>query len=105
MREVGGAVERIDVPAILASGIVQAFFLAQHIVRWPERTNALANQRFGFAVGGCDEVGVALVFNFDVQIEVLHEERARLAGDCSYGGNEFVIGWQLNFRRAQMRKV
>src|SRR5437667_12381581 len=46
VREIGGSVERIDVPAILAAGVNKALLLAEKVVPRPERSNPLANQNF-----------------------------------------------------------
>src|SRR6185312_9844962 len=43
--EIRGAIERVDVPAEFAAGVAQPLFFAQNIVRRPDLTNALPDQR------------------------------------------------------------
>src|SRR5580698_4218504 len=90
--KVGGAVERVDVPAVVAAGVQQAAFLAEDIVRRPVLAQALANEGFGFAVGDGDQVGLALVFDGYVAMEILHEQGAGLAGNLRGGRNNVGPG-------------
>ena len=57
VQEVGGAVERIDDPAMgLVGAGMRAAFLAQEAVIRPRLGKLLAHDRFGLAVGGGDEI-------------------------------------------------
>ncbi len=84
MCEVGGAVERVDVPAIVAAGIDQALLFAENIVAGPTRFDAFPDQNLGLAVGDRDQVGIALVLDLHVLLEVSHQQGARLAGDLGH---------------------
>jgi hypothetical protein len=79
--EVCGAIEGVDIPAVVAALVVQSLFFAQHIVPGKLLLDAFTNQRFGSAVGRCDQIGVALVFDLDVLLKIMHQQRARLAGN------------------------
>ena len=79
MREIRGAIERIDVPAIFAAGVAEAAFFAKHVVLRPVFPNALSNQRLRFAVRRRDQIGLALVFDLDILIEIFHQQRASFA--------------------------
>ena len=61
MGEVGGAVERIDVPAVLALHLVAGSLFAVDAVGGKGRLQLLANQLLAGAVGLGDEIDVALV--------------------------------------------
>src|SRR5580658_8612732 len=88
MSEVRGAVERIDVPAIVAALIVQSLLFPQHVVRGKLLTDALADQRFGSAVGRGHQVRIALVFDLQFLVEVLDKQRARFARNGRHGWKE-----------------
>src|SRR5438093_4795091 len=62
MGKVGGAVERVDVPAVFASRIYESLLFAEDVVRGPEIANTVANQGLGFPVGLSDQIGFAFVF-------------------------------------------
>ena len=61
VQEIGGAVERVDDPAV---GLVGAFdetaFLAEESITWPGLFKLRADHRLGLDVGGGDKVGQAL---------------------------------------------
>ena len=69
MREIGGAIERIHVPAVLAAGVAQSFLLAEHVMPRPSLSNAFANQGFRFAIGRGNQVGFAFVLDANVLVE------------------------------------
>src|SRR5579863_6124792 len=90
--EIGGAIERVDVPAVVAAGILQAALFAENVVRRPVLTQALADQDLGFAVSDGNEVSVALVFDGHVAVEVVHEQGAGFAGNLGRGGDDIGPG-------------
>src|SRR5579864_2168123 len=92
MRKVCCAVERIDIPAVLTAGVMQALLLAKNIVIRPQAANAFADQNLRFAIGSGNQIGVAFVFNFDVLVEILEQQRARFARYGLHVGKEFVMG-------------
>ena len=73
MREIGGAIEWIDIPAIIAALIVQTLLLAQHIMRGKLLGDALADQHFGRTVCRCHQIGVALVLDLQSLVEILQQ--------------------------------
>ena len=81
MREVGGAVERIDVPAVVGFGLAARAFLADDAVLRPARLQTFDNQFFGGAIGLGHQVDVALVLDGDAPREVAHQKRAGFARD------------------------
>src|SRR6185312_7754343 len=69
MGEVRGAVQRIDVPAVLGLEAVARAFFAEDAVAGKASADALDDQLFGGAVGFSDEVNVALVFGNNAALE------------------------------------
>ena len=95
VQEIGGAVERIDDPAVgLVGAGVRAAFLAEKAVIRPRLGEFLAHDLFGAAVGGGDEIARAL--QRDLQVldlaEIALEAAAgavrRLDHDVEDGGME-----------------
>ena len=95
MREIGGAVQRIDVPAILAALIVQSLLFAQHIMRRKLLGDALADQHLGGAVGRRHQIGVALVLDLQSLMEIRQQQRSGLASDGRHGG-EIAFGMRCS---------
>ena len=61
VQEIGGAVERIDDPAVgLVGAGVRAAFLAEEAVIGPRLGEVLAHDLLGAAVGGGDEIARSL---------------------------------------------
>src|SRR5215471_6374706 len=58
-------------------------------MRRPPTPDTFENQRFRLAVRNRDQVDVTLVFNLDALMEVLHEQRPRLAGNIGHRRNKF----------------
>ncbi len=81
MRKIRSAIERIDIPAVVAALIAEPLLFAQNIVSRPEREDALANQFLGRAIRRRDEISVPFVFNLQMLVEVMHQQRARFTGD------------------------
>ena len=81
MREVRRAVQRIDVPAIVAALVAESLLFAENVVRGPLLANAFADQDFGSAISRRHQVGLALVFDLQVLVEVMHQQSAGFAGD------------------------
>ena len=90
MREVGGAVERIDVPAILRRSRLSAAFLGHDRVRRKVTLQAIDNQALAGAVG----FGHQIVFALELEAVVVlaaplyggRDQRPGLASDlnCSF---------------------
>lgn len=81
MREVRRAVERIDVPAILAALVAEPLLFAQDVVRRPLLPDAFPDQDFGSAVRRGHEISLALVLDLQVLVEMMHQQSAGFAGD------------------------
>jgi len=75
--EVGGAVERVDVPAVFSLHAVASSFFAIDAVIGKCFGEALANQLFGGAVGDGDQVDVAFVLG-----DYALREKFAQAGAC-----------------------
>ena len=43
--------------------------------------------KYGFAVGGGDQIRLTFIFNLDVPVEVLHQQRAGFPRDCGHRWN------------------
>ena len=84
MGEVGGAVERVNEPAIVAAGIDQALFFTENIVTRPTRLDALPDQDLGLAVGHGDQVRIALVLHLHMLLEISHQQSAGFAGNLRH---------------------
>src|SRR5437764_9586498 len=61
--EVGGAIERIDMPSVITASLNARAFFAHHIVSGKLCADSVENQRLGFTVSDGDEVRGALVFD------------------------------------------
>ena len=81
MRKVRSAIQRIDVPAIIAALIAESLLFAENVVGWPLLADAITNQCLGGAIGRRHQVGVAFVLNLQLLMKVIHQQRARFAGD------------------------
>ncbi len=69
MQEVGGAVERIDDPAVRAVGALDLFaFLAEEAISRTCLQKLFAHDLLGLAIGGRDEIARSL----DRDLQVLH---------------------------------
>src|ERR1035437_41597 len=88
VRKIRRAVERIDVPSVVAALIVQPLLFAEHVMQRKLLADALADERLGSAVGGSYQIGVTLVLNLQSLVEILQEQRACLACDGRHGGEE-----------------
>ena len=83
MQEVGGAVERIDAPAVaLVGALDQAALFAQEAVAGPRLVQRLEDHLLGLDVGGADEIGQALLGDLQLAelAEIAGETLAGLAG-------------------------
>src|SRR5579863_4149098 len=100
MRKVRGAVERVHIPAVVAALVVQSLLFAKHVVAGKLLLDAFANQRFRSAVGRGNQIGVALVFDLDVLLKILHQQRARFARNGRHGREKGfgMRGTGLHFR-------
>src|ERR1700733_2335521 len=81
VREVRRAVERINIPAILAALVAESLLFAQNVVGWPLLPDAFPDQDFSRAVSRRYQIGFAFVFDLQVLVEVIHQQSTRFAGD------------------------
>jgi hypothetical protein len=80
MRKVGGPIQWIDVPAeVTGARVIASSFFADDLVRRPETAKFADDEFFTGAIGGRNKVGVSLVFDRDLPVEVRHQKRARFA--------------------------
>src|ERR1700675_1570162 len=86
--KVSRAVQWIDIPAIVAALIIEPLLFAQNVVGWPVLMDALANQHLRGTVRGGNQVGFALVFDFQMLMEIAHQQRAGFARDGGHGGEK-----------------
>src|SRR5258708_15746216 len=98
MGEIGCAVQRINVPAIVAALVAESLLFTKNIVRRPLLADAFSDQHFGSAVRRRHQIGLALVFNFEMLVEMMHQQRTGLARDSGHGGEKTVVwdrhrGW------------
>ena len=91
MGKIGRAIERIHVPAILAAGIHQTFFLAQYVVGRPTVKDSRSDQRFRLAISDGDEICLALVFDLHMFLKIGHQQGSRFACNLRDRGNKFAI--------------
>src|SRR5688572_33459997 len=84
--EIGGAIERIHVPAEVAAGLVPRAFFADHVMPRPAGADAVDDELLGLAVGDRDQVDVALIFHQYATGEVVKQERSGLARDSGNVG-------------------
>src|SRR5579862_1239419 len=85
MCEISGAVERIDVPLIVAAGFDARSLFAHDIMSRKLGANSFENQRFGLPISDRNQIHVALVFNLDVLAEVDHQQSAGFASHRLHG--------------------
>ena len=85
VREIGGAIERVDVPLVVTAGFNARSLFAHNIVRRELTANAREDQGLRFAVGDGDEIGIPFVFDLHVTAEMDHQKRAGFAGDRFHG--------------------
>ena len=71
MREIRGAIERINVPAILAFHVLARSLLAQDPIVRPARMQALDQQGLAFTVGNGDQIDLAFIFRNDAALVML----------------------------------
>ena len=89
MQEIGGAVERIDDPAVrLVGALAHAAFLAEKAVAGPRLAQFGEQRLLGAAVGGGDEIGRAL--ERDLQLLQFAEIALERARGLARGGDHDV---------------
>ena len=71
MREVGGSIQRIDIPAVFGGPLRPAAFFGDDGVRGKVRAQPLHHQRLGRAVGFGDQVEFAFQLEADVALEIM----------------------------------
>ena len=81
MGEIGGAVERIHIPAVIGTGLLAAALFAHDVVLGETAAQPLDDQRFRAAVRFGDDVRGALVVDLVRTIRELREQRAGFARD------------------------
>ena len=79
--EIGGAVQRVDIPAVLGRAFVPAAFFGHDGVRGEVRPQPLHHQFFRGAVGFRHQVELSLEFDGYAPFEVIRQKRAGLARD------------------------
>src|SRR5204862_2834986 len=101
MCEIGGSIQRVHIPAIVAVVIYQTTLFAQDVMRWPTCSYPFQDQGFCFAVGNCNQIDVTLVFHLHVLMKIFHQQRTRFPCDFCHRGNEITfvgcrshIGWR-----------
>jgi len=99
MREIRGAVERIDVPAKFGSGVLAGALFRSDGVARKQIVDAGDNELLGALVGLRDDVHfVAFVANVERSGEFFHENFACVLRDLN-GSLEIVFGHRKDFRR------
>ncbi len=89
--KIGGAVQRVDIPAVFAFQPLARALFAIDAVLGKSLAEPAADELFDRAVGHCHQVHVALVFGLDARGEELAQPRASLAGDGRSLGNPHKI--------------
>ena len=79
--EIGGAVERIDIPPEVRRAFVSAAFFGDNAVRRKMGPQTLYHELLTRAVGFGDEIEIALQFERNPAFEVVRQQRAALARD------------------------
>ena len=79
MSEIGGPVERIDIPAVIGAGLLAAALLTHDSVLGEMAAQAVNDERLRAPVSFSHEVRGALVRNLVGMVEELREQSARLA--------------------------
>ncbi len=88
VRKVGGSVERVHVPAILASEPLARAFFAEDAVLGKSLAQPAADQLLHGAVGHRHQVHIAFVLSFDALNKVLAQPRPGLARNLRRLGNK-----------------
>ena len=83
--EIGGAVQRIHVPAVFGGALVAAAFFGHDAVRGKVGAQALDDQLFAGAVGLGHQVEIALELEGDAALEIVGQQRAGFARDLHRG--------------------
>jgi len=91
MREVGSAIQGINVLAILTARTRQGSFFAENVVVRPGGVDTFNQQLFRGAVGNGNQVGVAFIFDGNISCKILHQQRAALARNFGSPWNELQI--------------
>src|SRR5277367_2054025 len=97
MREICRAIQRIDIPAILAVELIARSFFAVNAMVRKMRVHALDDQLFRGAVSYGDKINIGLVFGGDAAvIEIANErscfKRYARSGTCELQG---YSGWEF----------
>src|ERR1039458_3149488 len=83
--EVGGAVERVDVPLVFRGVLALAALFAKNRVRGEKRAEALDDERFAGAIGLCDEVVLILQLILNATMVEAGQKGAGFASDVAGG--------------------
>ena len=104
VQEVGGAVERVDVPGVALVGALDgAAFLHDEAVAGPRLRELLEQRGLGLLVGGGDEVARAL--DRDLQVLDLAEVALQPAPRLEGGGGHDVHQGGADHRGGEARRV
>ena len=79
--EIGGAVQRVDKPAVFRGALVTAALFGHDAVRGKVGAQALDDQLFAGAIGLGHQVEIALQLEGDAALEIVGQQGARLARD------------------------
>jgi len=90
MGKVRRAIQRIDIPAVIAALVVQSLLFAENVMRGKLLADALADQGLGGAVGCGHQVGVPFVFDLQPLVKIFEQKRAGLARNGGHSGKEAV---------------
>jgi hypothetical protein len=97
MREIGGPVKWIDIPAVFAAAIIESLFLAHDVVGWELLGDTFADQHLGGPIGCSDQIRIAFVLYLEALMKVLKEQSACLARDGGHGWDQVLAlacgGW------------
>ena len=77
MREVGGAIERINVPAIFAAGLGTRALFAEDVVLRPAFSDPRRNQLLRLTVGLGDQINIALIVNVNRLVQACRDVGGR----------------------------
>ena len=88
VRKIRSAIERIDVPLVLAAGFDPRSLFTHHVVSWKLMADPLQNHRLRLSIGHRDQIHVALIFNLHVLPKILHQQAARLTGHRLHRRNQ-----------------
>jgi len=87
--EVGGAVERVHVPAVLGVEAVACAFLTKHAVAGEQLRQSRADQLFCGTVGYRDQIRLTFVLGFNAFGEELTQNRTGFARNLRGSGRPF----------------